>query len=135
MSEQKKQRQSLRFRLAIPDRVGYRMVAVDVAKLDRGWQFPDNCYIGPDGSGATAGRIELFEGWLSEHSGESILVPTVYLSDKRNRVRFHDGRHRFAVLRDRGYRTVKVGVPRGQVGRFRKHFAPDVRRSPIKRKT
>jgi len=114
----------LRFRLYAGDRSDYRLVTVDVAKVNSAWQYPDSGYIDADGSGAIAGRIKLFERWLSEHRRESILAPTVYLSDSRDRVHFHDGRHRFAVLRDHGHRVIKVGVLRSQVSRFRRQFAP-----------
>jgi len=66
----------------------------------------------------TLGRLERFESWLTENKGRAIEASTVYLSDERNWVWFHDGRHRFAVLRDPGYRTIKVTVHRKQAARF-----------------
>jgi hypothetical protein len=133
-SRKTKNSKGLRFRLYAGDRSDFRLVTADVAKVDNAWRYPDSSYIDADGSGSIAGRIELFERWLSDHPGESILAPTVYLSDLRDRVHFHDGRHRFAVLRDHGYRAIKVGVLRSQVGRFRRHFAPNSVGSSIKRK-
>jgi hypothetical protein len=116
--------ESLRFRLSPSDRPSHRLVTVDVIKLDRAWQPISEHYIGLDGYGATFGRLERFASWLRENPGKPIEAPAVYLSDERNWVRFLDGRHRFAVLRDRGYRTIKVAVPREQAARFREHFAP-----------
>lgn len=133
-SRKDKNSKTLRFRLHAGDRSDYRLVTVDVAKVDSAWRYPDNGYIAADGTGSIAGRIEIFEGWLSDHPEESILAPAVYLRELSNRVSFHDGRHRFAVLRDHGHREIKVAVPRRQVGRFRRHFAPNSGGSPIKRK-
>ncbi len=124
MLEPKPKSESLRFCLCPSDRGTYVLVTVDVAKVDHAWQPIGEHYIGVDGSGAKIERLEGFSRWLNENPGKPIWASTLYLSDERNWVHFHDGRHRFAVLRDLCYRTVKVAVPRGQAARFREHFSP-----------
>jgi hypothetical protein len=81
-----------------------------------------------NGHGATIGRLKRFASWLSENPGKAIEASVVYLTDERNWVWFHDGRHRFAVLRDIGYRTIKVAVRREQAAQFHEHFAPEARK-------
>jgi hypothetical protein len=127
--------ESIRFRLSSSDRPSHRLVTVDVVKLDRAWKPTGDHYIDLDGHGANIGRLERFEGWLTENPGKAIEASTVYLSDERNWVWFHDGRHRFAVLRDLGYRTIKVAVRRGQAARFRKYFAPETVELSVNRKS
>jgi ribosomal protein L31 len=114
-----------RFQLSKADRLGCVLISIDVAKLDRAWQQSHEYYIDSHGLGATEGRLERFESWLAENPGAPIDAPAVYLSDARNWVRFVDGRHRFAVLRNHGYRTIKIAVLRDQANQFRKHFRPD----------
>src|SRR5712692_4906498 len=125
MSEHAQKGESLRFRLSPSDRSSHRLVTVDVAKLDRAWKPTGEHYIGLNGHGAKIGRLKGFASWLRENPGKAIEASVVYVSDERNWVWFHDGRHRFAVLRDPGYHTIKVAVRRDQAARFREHFAPD----------
>ncbi|HZP62571.1 MAG TPA: hypothetical protein VFB28_04075 [Terriglobales bacterium] len=126
--------ESVRFRMSASDRPSHRLVSVDVAKLDLAWQRTGEHYIALDGQGANFGRLERFASWLKENPGKPIVASSVYLTDERNWVWFHDGRHRFAVLRDLGYRTIKVAVRRGQAALFRKHFAPNPIGPSTKRK-
>lgn len=116
---------SLRFRLSNLDRLEgrYRLVTVDVAKLNRAWRHPNTNYIDHDGSGATTEKMAFWKRWLDERPDRSMEAPTVHLSDS-NRISFYDGRHRFAVLRDRGYRVIKVAVDRRQTNSMRRLFAP-----------
>jgi hypothetical protein len=99
--------EKINFRLSGWDRPGFTLVEVDVAKLDQDWRNSGEGYIAPDGTGATEGRLERFAAWLSAHAGEQVYAPSIYLN-RRNHVAFADGRHRFALLRNRGYRLVKV---------------------------
>jgi len=47
---------------------------------------------------------------------------------------FDDGRLRFALSRDLGYRTMKIAVPREQIGQFRKGFGSNIGKSTAKPK-
>jgi len=127
MLDSKPKRESIRFRLSPSERPSHRLVTVDVAKVDRAWKSTGEHYIGLNGHGATIDRLERFASWLSENPGKAIEASVVYLTDERNWVWFHDGRHRFAVLRDLGYRTIKVAVRREQAAQFHEHFAPEAR--------
>jgi hypothetical protein len=113
------------FQLTPGDRYNFSLVEVDVAKVDRAWKPICDSYIDRDGRGANEGRLEKFENWLSENPGKPIWAPRVYLTDERNWVHFDDGRHRFAVLRNRGYHTVKLAVRRNQLDQFRNVFGPE----------
>jgi hypothetical protein len=135
MLEPKPRGESLRFCLCPSDRGTYVLVTVDVAKVDLAWQPIREHYIGLDGSGAKIERLEGFSRWLNKNPAKPIWASTLYLSDERNWVHFHDGRHRFAVLRDLGYRTVRVAVPRRQAAQFREHFAPEAVEPPLRRKS
>jgi hypothetical protein len=124
MSEHIHKGESLRFRLSLSEQSTHRLVTVDVAKLNRAWKSTGEHYIGLNGHGATIGRLKRFKSWLRENPGKAIEASVVYLTDERNWVWFHDGRHRFAVLRDLGYRKIKVAVRREQAAQVREHFAP-----------
>jgi hypothetical protein len=63
--------------------------------------------IEPSGKGAIEGRREGFERFLKEET--PIQPPTVTIR-KNGSVEFENGRHRFAVLRDRGVKEIPVSV-------------------------
>jgi len=134
MSQHTKKGERLRFRLALSDRSTHRLVTVDVALLNRAWKLTGEHYIGLNGHNATIGRLKRFKSWLRDNPNEAIEASVVYLTDERNWVWFHDGRHRFAVLRDLGYRKIKVAVRREQAAQFREHFASQVGGLSKKRK-
>jgi len=72
------------------DRGSHQLVPVDVTSLNRAWQPITEHYIDPHGHGANVVRLERFSTWLPEHPD----TPTsVYFSDERNWIRFHDGAH------------------------------------------
>jgi hypothetical protein len=117
-------RDKIEFRLSSADRPGFTLVEVDVGKLEEDWRMSGDGYIAPDGTGATEGRLDRFAAWLAAHPGERIDAPWIYL-DGRDRVAFADGRHRFALLRNRGYRQLKVAVRKKQAAMIRKLFSPN----------
>lgn len=91
------------------ERGGDITVQIDVAKLDAAWSKSDQ-YIGPGGTGATIGqRYGQFKQWHAQ--GEAIEQPEVSLNHyDPTIVQFGNGRHRFAVLRDSGLKTMPVSV-------------------------
>jgi hypothetical protein len=117
-------RHPLRFQLLKGDRRRFSLVEVELAKLDLAWRRSGECYVASDGSGAVKGRLERFAQWLELHPDEPIVAPYVYLNATDN-VSFADGRHRFAVLRERGYKMISVAVRKKQVAAFRRLFGSE----------
>lgn len=116
-------REEITFQLSRSDRPGFALVEIDVSKVDAAWRASGEGYISQDGTGSVDGRLDRLAAWLSAHPGKAVDAPWVYL-DGRERVSFADGRHRFALLRDRGYRVIKVAVRKKQAATFRKLFRP-----------
>ncbi len=114
-------RDKIRFRLYRGDRSEFALIEIDVSKLDSAWRASGEGYIWPDGTGANEGRLEGFATWLTAYPAEPIIAPWVYL-DGLERVCFADGRHRFALLRDRGYLAIKIAVRKKQAAEFKKRF-------------
>jgi|SRR5579872_2705660 len=120
-----KRRSPIRFRLEKSDRPRYALVTVDIARLDRAWRLTDS-YIRPDEQADIDERFVLLAAWIASRPDQLIPAPRVLLKDERPLPLFDDGRRRFALSRDLGYRTIKIAVPREQVGQFRKVFGPNL---------
>jgi hypothetical protein len=90
-------------------------VMVDAAKLDRAWSKDAGYYV-PPGAPGIPGRREGVERFLAR--GEPVQASLLTL-DPDGTASFIDGRHRFAVLRDKGIDRVAVTVPRSQAARVR----------------
>jgi hypothetical protein len=93
----------------------YVLVNVDVARFDAAFQNESFQYISRGGGGnAIAERYPRFQEHLE--SGKPIYASTVYLEadgppgDQTLRASFNDGRHRYAVLRDMGMKTMPIAV-------------------------
>jgi hypothetical protein len=112
-------REPIVFHLSKLDRPGFKLIEAEVSRLDQLWRESGEGYIHSDGTGAVAGRRDRFAEWLSAHPRKPINAPWVYING-RGHLSFADGRHRFALLRDRGYRIVKVAIRNGQTGHLRK---------------
>ena len=112
-------REPVVFRLSKSDRPGFTLIEAKISLLDRLWRESGEGYIHPDGTGAIEGRLDRFAAWLSAHPGKPIDAPWVYVNGRGN-VSFADGRHRFALLRDRGYCVVRIAVRNSQGARLRK---------------
>jgi hypothetical protein len=95
-------------------------MTADVAKLDEayGKAFP-GFHVGPGGEGGVRDRYNRFAQWVE--SGQPMEMPIVNF-DKRGLPQFVRGRHRFAVLRDKGEKTVDIAVPRDQLEKFQGTF-------------
>jgi len=102
-------------------------VEVSVSKLNDAWQN-DIGYIGRGGRGgiqdpgAEQSRYERAKSFIDR--GNTIDMPQVTYDPKRNRVVFNDGRHRAAVIRDKGKTTMWVTVPRGQARQAKSALGP-----------
>jgi len=87
---------------------GYNLVNIDVKKFDNLWKQDKDFYIGPNGTGAAItkpiNRYERFKTFLKD--GEPIEAPVAAIN--LYGVGFVNGRHRFAVLRDMGVKTIPL---------------------------
>lgn len=99
-----------------PDKV---LVEIPVEKIDEAWKKQPENYLPTKETGTTEikGRREAFQEWESKRD-QPIESPTPYINEDGS-VEFIDGRHRFAVLRDRGDKTVVVAVDQNQVENFK----------------
>lgn len=98
-------------------------VTVDVAKLDvaHGKAFPAE-RVGLGGEGGDVARYQRFGRWVE--SRQPMEMPIMKL-DENGQPQFIRGRHRFAVLRDKGQKTVDVTIPRDQAEKFLATFGPE----------
>ena len=85
----------------------------DVAKIDASWAQSKQFYIGENGTGnAIKTRYPDFKKWLSEHPDTPIIMPNVSWSESFKQIQFGNGRHRFAVFRDMGFKKLWVSIPK-----------------------
>jgi hypothetical protein len=105
----------------------YRLVKVDVARLDRSWQRDTGFALGPGGIGPSAkpGAYANAQSFLRAQRAKGLPVhaPRVSL-DRKGQVSIGDGRHRFAALRDSGAQIIFVTATRSQANRIRKLYGP-----------
>lgn len=97
-------------------------IMVHTKKLDKAWKEADAGYHLPaegEGKSEIKGRRDDFERFLKKN--EPVQASRAVL-DADGGVSFVDGRHRFAVLRDRGAERVAVTVPKSQADHFRDKF-------------
>lgn len=95
-------------------------VSVDVSKLDSSWSKNQDEYLPKDGKGKSevSGRRESFEDFLK--TGQPIQASRGNIHD--GAFSFMDGRHRFAVMRDKGIKEVSVTVPKSQAKEIHEKF-------------
>jgi hypothetical protein len=94
-------------------------IMVDPAALDAAWKAADPGYYVPLGGEQKGGSRKRFEEFLEK--GRPIEAPRVVLG-KDGSPFFDNGRHRFAVLRDKGIDRIAVTVPKYQADKFRERF-------------
>jgi hypothetical protein len=83
------------------------LVNVDVEKFDPVWARDKGMYIGPNGQGAIEGRaVKVMEYY---ETGKPIDASEVDVESDGS-VAFIDGRHRYAVLRDMGAKTIPMAM-------------------------
>ena len=115
----------------VPDRV-YRdsktfvPVVVDVDKVDASFAKDGTGmaghYIPPGGEGKRGARAG-FETWVDKPSQEPIMMSVLGMKIHSDReIQFLNGRHRYAVLRDRGVKTMPVMTYRDGADEFRRRF-------------
>lgn len=112
------------WKMALPQS-GDIPVWVSVAKLEYAWQRSTNEYVGTGGDNAMPGKYENFGKWIM--SARHVEMPEVCIVD--GYVRFNNGRHRFAWLRDHGMTALQVNVQPTDVTTFETMFGCDDRTS------
>jgi len=85
---------------------GDKLVLVDTLELDKIWKKDKDYYIGVGGEGGISGRYARFEKYLDEH--DDILVSELGINEYG--MSFTNGRHRAAVLRDKGMIYLPVAM-------------------------
>lgn len=114
----------IEWKMALPQS-GDVPVWVSVAKLEHEWQRSMGEYIGVAGHNAMPGKYANFAGWIM--SAKHVEMPEVCFVD--GFVRFNNGRHRFAWLRDHGMTALQVNVQPSDVSTFEKQFGAKNRKS------
>jgi len=102
---------------------GLVTVIVDARKLRNSLaQHDPGFHVGEQGKGGIKGRYEEFERFhdRAKASGTKITQAKVTITDGKPSV--VNGRHRLAVLTDRGYRYIPVSVHRSEASELRAKF-------------
>jgi hypothetical protein len=96
------------------------LVALDIAKLDKAWQYnrvPENGGQDPDARFKYQGVLD----WIG--SGRKVdLWATCVSKEDEDALCFIEGRHSFAVLRDLGYTTVEAWVHKGEADEIARQY-------------
>ena len=118
---------SLTFTRAETESVGYATVLVDVANLDAELAKDQGFYVGPGGTAAAiVGRYEEFGRFAAKAEKEGIAIEQPRMGlDVAGQGFIGNGRHRWAWLRDRGFRSIPVSVPKEQAAAFRARYGFD----------
>lgn len=102
------------------ERDGAVLVNVNVEALDKAWREADpERYVAPGGytpSGERAGKYDRFQEWMADNPNTPVQSSYVGFVDGAG---FVDGRHRFAVLRDRGAETITIAVDPSDLAQVR----------------
>ena len=107
----------IEWKMALPQS-GDVPVWVSVAKLEHEWQRSKSEYIGAGGHNGMPEKYENFAGWIM--SAKHVEMPEVCFVD--GLVRFNNGRHRFAWLRDHGVTALQVNVQPSDVTTVERKF-------------
>jgi len=102
---------------------GDAVVWVDTNKFDQEWKKDEGFYIGLGGVASISNRYQRFGEFL--RTGQEIEMPQVSLRfnpSRRSQVGFINGRHRFAVLRDAGLKSIPVSISKKEADKFAELF-------------
>jgi hypothetical protein len=94
------------------------VVQASVAKLERDLAKDVGFHVGVSGAGGIAGRYEEFRRFL----GKNLAIEMPRMTMGGGEASFVDGRHRFAVLRDLGLKTIPVTVAKEEAAAFRRKY-------------
>jgi hypothetical protein len=62
--------------------------------------------------------------WIRQHGHRGLMASEIAIDEGENHIYFMESRNRFAVLRDLGYRVVKVWAHRDESDELRRKYAP-----------
>jgi len=85
----------------------FKLVRVNTSKFDELWQASWQ-YIGKNGVGQTGSRYQNFGDYMTA-TNDPIYAPTVSIGANSD-IDFTNGRHRFAWLRDAGFKNIPVAM-------------------------
>jgi hypothetical protein len=102
----------------------YTLFLLDVEKFDTDWAKDKAMYVGKEGVNQTQTRYNDFQKWITKHPEYVVITPYIYLSeDKRRPVGFTNGRHRFSVFRDMGFKKIWVTIDKSQLKQFKERYS------------
>ncbi len=84
----------------------YTLKRAKTEVLEEKFKQDGELYVAKNGMNGTKQKYDRFKSYLE--TNEPILAPRIYFNG--DNVRFYDGRHRFAVLRDLGLREIPVSI-------------------------
>ena len=84
---------------------------VRTSVLEEKFKEDKELYVAKNGINGTQSKYNRFKSYLE--TGEPILAPKIYFNGQK--VRFYDGRHRFAVLRDLGMTRIPVAIDKKDI--------------------
>ena len=105
-----------------PPRAGDDVVIMtDIDRFDADWSKDRNFYIPPGGGkNAIGNRYAKFSHFLS--LGKPIVMPEASVWEGTSIPAFTNGRHRYCVLRDRGWREIPICVDSDSAPKFNKLY-------------
>jgi len=104
-----------------PRAEGDVVVMTDIKKFDEAWGRDRNFYIPPGGGrNAIGNRYEQFIDFLS--MGQPIVMPEVSMWEGMSMPAFTNGRHRYCVLRDKGWEKMPMCVDPDTAPEFRELY-------------
>ena len=83
--------------------------------LEQKFRENGSLYVGKNGQNGSKEKYDKIKRYLE--TGEPIIAPHIYFDTKNDKttMHFHDGRHRFAVLRDLGMREIPVAIDKNDI--------------------
>ena len=83
--------------------------------LEKKFKESGSLYVGLNGKNGSKEKYDKIKRYLE--TGEPIVAPHIYfdVKDDKTTLHFHDGRHRFAVLRDLGMSEIPVAINKSDI--------------------
>lgn len=83
--------------------------------LEQKFKESGSLYVGKNGQNGSKEKYDKIKLYLE--TGEPIVAPHIYFDtkDDKTTLHFHDGRHRFAVLRDLGMKEIPVAINKNDI--------------------
>ena len=92
---------------------GRELISIDTNKLDEAWlqsqnEFADSEYIGAGGTGTESTTPKKYSAFAKFQKTAKSIEGALVQIDDQGRVKFQNGRHRFAYMRDNGVTSIPV---------------------------